>query len=158
MENLITYTLIFIFILAILSLSTKIFFKAENYSSVDLEKKEIKIKDNKYFLEVADNDITRMKGLMNRASMPLNEGMLFVFDYVGIHSFWMKNTLIPLDMIWLNSDGEVVYIHKNAKPCSNLVQAICQSIIPTKTSKYVIELNAGEIDKSNIKVGDIIKL
>lgn len=158
MENWITYTLIFIFILAILSLSTKIFFKTENSSPVDLEKKEIQIKDNKYYLEVADNNFTRMKGLMNRESMPSNEGMLFIFDYVGIHSFWMKDTLIPLDMIWLNSNGEVVYMHKNAQPCSNFVQAICQSIIPSKTAKYVIELNAGEVDKSNIKVGDIIKL
>ncbi len=158
MESWITYILIFIFIVSMLSLGSKFFLKNDVSNSDRLIKKEIVIKDKSYHLEIADNNASRMKGLMNRETMAENEGMLFVFDYVGIHSFWMKNTLIPLDMIWLDSNGKIVYIHENAQPCSNLIQAICQSIIPSKTAKYVIELNAGEVNKLDIKIGDVIKL
>lgn len=57
-------------------------------------------------------------GLMNHTSLPENIGMLFIFDKEGIHKFWMKNTLIPLDIIWVDENGKIIYIEKNAQPCN----------------------------------------
>jgi uncharacterized protein len=97
---------------------------------------------------------TRAKGLMYVEQMDENRGMLFVFEKEDIHSFWMKNTLIPLDMIWLDKDFEVVHIFSNATPCKET----CPPIIPSRTAKYVLEINAGLTDKFNIKVGDSAKI
>jgi uncharacterized membrane protein (UPF0127 family) len=63
----------------------------------------------------------------------------------------MKNTLIPLDIIWINSSQNVVYIKKNAQPCT---PDYCPSIVPIKNAKYVLEINGGLSDKYEIKVGD----
>lgn len=76
-------------------------------------------------VEIADNDEKRRTGLMNRKSLDKNNGMFFIFQNEDIYPFWMKNTLISLDMIWINSDKEVVYIKENAPPC--LSQTYCQT-------------------------------
>lgn len=117
---------------------------------------QVNIGDQPYSLEIAATPLARQKGLMYRKNLEANSGMLFIFDGVGIQSFWMKNTFIPLDMIWLNEQKEIVYIKENAQPCENVVQAICQSIVPLKPALYVIELNAGDVQKLNLKVGDKI--
>jgi uncharacterized membrane protein (UPF0127 family) len=90
-------------------------------------------------------------GLMNRSHLDSNKGMLFIFEKEGNYSFWMKNTLIPLDIIWINSSQNVVYIKKNAQPCT---PDYCPSIVPRKNAKYVLEINGGLSDKYEIKVGD----
>jgi uncharacterized membrane protein (UPF0127 family) len=90
-------------------------------------------------------------GLMNRSHLDCDKGMLFVFGKEGNYSFWMKNTLIPLDIIWINSSQNVVYIKKNAQPCT---PDYCPSIVPRKNAKYVLEINGGLSDKYEIKVGD----
>lgn len=118
--------------------------------------KKIKVKGIEYEVEIADTFAARQKGLMYIESMPENHGMFFVFEQTGFHSFWMKNTLIPLDMIWLNKNGEVVYIYENAQPCSNFIQAVCSSIIPNKMGQYVLELNAGQVKKLNLAIKDKI--
>ena len=120
--------------------------------------KKVLIKETEYNLEIAGSEESRRIGLMNRKNMPELEGMLFVFEQPDIHGFWMKNTLIPLDMVWINDKGVVVYIYENAKPCSNFVTAVCQSIIPTKIAKYVIELNAGQVKKLGLSAGGFIQL
>ncbi len=107
-------------------------------------------------VEIADNQYKRQLGLMNRKDMDPKHGMLFVFDSMGIYPFWMKNTLIPLDIVWIDSDFNIVYIYENAMPCSNIVGAVCNSIIPTRPAKYVLELNAGTVKSMNIQVGDKI--
>lgn len=114
------------------------------------------IADKTYNLEVADTPSTREKGLMYRQSLKENTGMLFVFEGTSFYPFWMKNTLIPLDIIWINAEKEVVHIKENAQPCENTLKAICNSIIPLKPALYVIELNAGEVEKLNLKTGDKI--
>jgi uncharacterized membrane protein (UPF0127 family) len=76
--------------------------------------------------------------------------MLFIINEEGIYPFWMKNTLIPLDIIWINKDKEVVFIKKDFQPCTE----ICESITPDKKAKYVLEINGSLADKNNIKVGD----
>jgi uncharacterized protein len=105
--------------------------------------------DIKIEAEIAYTDETRMRGLMFRESLPADSGMLFIFPYVDQHSFWMKNTLIPLDIIWLNQRKEIVYF-TTAVPCTS---DPCDSYIPMQKSKYVLEVNGGFAKKHNLKVG-----
>ena len=89
-------------------------------------------------LEVADTPETRSAGLMNRAELADDRWMLFVFDEPGRHAFWMKNTLIPLDVIRVGVNDVIVDI-QTLQPC--LVEQ-CPSAIPSTFASYVIELNA----------------
>ncbi len=90
---------------------------------------------------------------MYRQSLPKDAGMLFVFDKEGEYPFWMKNTLIPLDIIWLDKDKKVIYINENTQPCKTVN---CESYGTDKNSKYVLELNAGIAKEIGLKVGDLI--
>ncbi len=101
-------------------------------------------------IEIANTDETRTRGLMYRSKMEENQGMLFIFPKDDYQSFWMKDTVIPLDMIFVNSRKEIVTIHKNTVPYS------LKSYPSDKPAKYVIEVNAGFTDKYNIEVGDKI--
>jgi uncharacterized membrane protein (UPF0127 family) len=93
-------------------------------------------------------------GLMNRTHMDPDKGMLFIFSQDGIYPFWMKDTLIPLDMIWMDSNGTVVFIGKNEQPCG----MVCPSINPGVPARYVLELNAGSADRIGLNVGDRLEL
>jgi hypothetical protein len=101
-------------------------------------------------LEIADNEYERQLGLMNRKSMEETQGMLFIFQYERMQSFWMRNTLIPLDMMFINKDNKIITIHKNTKTLS------AQSYPSTAPAIYVVELVGGFTDKYNIIVGDKI--
>jgi len=101
-------------------------------------------------LEIADNEYERQLGLMNRKSMEENQGMLFIFQYERMQSFWMRNTLIPLDMMFVNKDNKIITIHKNTKTLS------AQSYPSTGPAKYVVEVIGGFTDKYKIEVGDKI--
>ena len=81
-------------------------------------------KKNCFDVEIADSSIERTKGLMFRDSLGENNGMFFVFDEPGIYSFWMKNTLVRLDIILLDKYMNVVFIEKNALPCGSDCLAI----------------------------------
>ena len=102
-------------------------------------------------IEVVDTFETRQKGLMFRESLPTNEGMLFIFDYIGNYPFWMKNTLIPLDMIWMDWEGNIVYIEHEAQPCE---EDPCPNYDPKKDAIYVLEVGGGVTELYDIKVGD----
>ncbi len=101
-------------------------------------------------LEIADNDYERQLGLMNRKEMKENEGMLFIFPRQDYQSFWMRNTLISLDMMFVNDKKEIVTIHKNTKILSET------SYPSSAPSIYVVETLAGFADRHNIRVGDKI--
>ena len=101
-------------------------------------------------LEIADNDYERQLGLMNRNSMEETQGMLFIFSYERLQSFWMRNTLISLDMIFINKDKRIVTIHKNTEVLSS------QSYPSSEPALYVVEVVGGFTDKYKIKVGDKI--
>lgn len=75
--------------------------------------------------------------------------MLFVNQHEGLYPFWMKNTLISLDIIWISKDKKVVYIAKNVQPCLET----CEAIKPACPAQYILEVNAGFIEKYQIKVG-----
>lgn len=108
-------------------------------------------------LEVANDDQSRATGLSNRPSLCSNCGMLFVFDQSGIYTFWMKDTLIPLDMLWVDKNYKIVDI-KTAQPEPNKQLwelQLYQNIYP---AKYVIELNQDFAKKHNLKIGDQLEL
>lgn len=101
-------------------------------------------------IEIADTDQKTMQGLMYRSSMPQNAGMLFLMPREDIQGFWMRNTYIPLDMIFVNSNKQIVTIHANTTPMNE------SSYISTAPALYVVEVNAGYCNKNNIKEGDLI--
>lgn len=101
-------------------------------------------------LEIADSEYERELGLMNRNEMKENEGMLFIFPEQKVLTFWMRNTLISLDMIFVNDQKKIVMIHKYTRTLSD------QSYSSTLPAKYVVEVVAGFTDKHNIQVGDKI--
>lgn len=98
-------------------------------------------------LEVAKTEKQREKGLSGRDSLPQDWGMLFVFDHPSKYCFWMKDTRIPLDMIWLNQQKRVFYIQQDVQPNSYPA-----SFCPDQAASYVIELNAGQAAKLNISL------
>ena len=99
-------------------------------------------------IEIADNDYERQLGLMNRQSMEEMQGMLFIFPEERYQSFWMMNTLFSLDILFINSQKEIVTIHKNTIPLSE------QSYPSSEPAIYVLEVNAGFCERHNVKLGD----
>jgi len=105
--------------------------------------------------EVADTPENITRGLMFRTSLGENAGMLFVFDRDEIYNFWMKNTKIPLDMLWIDGNRRIVHIEKNVQPCTG---DPCPTYSPSKTARYVLEVNANFTAAHNISVGDKVSL
>ncbi|MBD8889961.1 DUF192 domain-containing protein [Roseibium litorale] len=104
-------------------------------------------KDHVFEVEVADTDEERALGLMYREEMPEDHGMLFVFPEAGDRYFWMKNTPLPLDIIFASETGKVVHVAANTTPFS-------ERIIPSNgNAKYVLELNAGMAKRLGIGPG-----
>ncbi len=102
-------------------------------------------------VEIAATDAERQRGLMFRTHLAPNEGMIFIFDEVGFYPFWMKNTLIPLDMIWLDPDGRVVSIAASVPPCK---ADPCPTYPPSADALYVVEVVSGFTKKHGVKIGD----
>lgn len=101
-------------------------------------------------VEIASTDVDKARGLMYRSSMEENQGMLFLMDREEIQSFYMRNTIIPLDIIYVNSKFEIVDIYKNTK-------ILDETSLPSKApARYIVEINGGLCDKFNIKEGDKI--
>lgn len=106
-------------------------------------------------VEIADTPKERETGLMFVTQLDKNKGMLFIYPGLGEYSFWMKNTFIPLDTVWLDSQRKVVYVSKNTQPC---VTEDCPSIGSEVLSQYVLEINGGLIDIIGLKVGDRVEI
>jgi len=102
-------------------------------------------------IELAENDDERMQGMMYRKTMDDSKGMLFIFQQEEPQSFWMKNTIMPLDIIYVNSRKEIVKIFKNTTPFSE------KSLPSEKPATYVVEVGGGFTDRYGIKEGDMIK-
>lgn len=108
-------------------------------------------KTHDFVAELALDDAQRAQGLMFRKSMPSENGMLFDFGEARAVAMWMRNTLIPLDMLFIGRDGRITHIHENAVPHS---EAIISSRGPVK---FVLELNGGAAKRSGIKPGDMVR-
>lgn len=140
--------LIIIF-LSVLLIAVYIFFMNEN------EQKEIQLcfENDCFEVELALTPEERSRGLMFREHLEENKGMLFVFDEEGERGFWMKNTLIPLDIIWLNENKEAVFIIRNVQPCGD---DKCPVIRPDERAKYVLEIKEGTAHRIGLEVGDSV--
>ncbi|HEX8169548.1 MAG TPA: DUF192 domain-containing protein [Thermoanaerobaculia bacterium] len=106
-------------------------------------------------VEVAADDETRANGLMYRDRLRPGTGMLFFFPADGEYPFWMKNTLIPLDMIWIDKNQRVVHVAENVPPCKT---SDCPNYAPNAVARYVLELDAGMAKEHGIKAGDSVKI
>lgn len=108
---------------------------------------QMQIGNKQFTLEVADDDAKREMGLMFRDSMPADRGMIFMFDEPEVLGFWMKNTRIPLDIIYVGGDSVVVSI-KSMEPFD------LRSTSSDRPAQYAIELNKGMAAACGVKVGD----
>lgn len=103
---------------------------------------------HQFRVELAATPETRRKGLMYRRKMAKDAGMLFIFPESRRHGFWMKNTLIPLDMLFVTGDGRIVHVHHNAQPGS------LTPIRPGEAAVAVLEINGGLSRQLGIAAGD----
>ena len=106
-----------------------------------------------FYVELAATSEERARGLMFREYLDPDKGMLFIYQDEGVHYFWMKNTLIPLDMVWINGNREVICISKDVQPCQT---SQCPSIGPGQKVQYVLELNGGTSDEIGLAIGNRI--
>jgi len=104
-------------------------------------------------VEIADELQEQIKGLMFRQDLDWNDGMLFVYESERKQSFWMKNTLIPLDMLFIDSNFKIIDIKENVQPCK--IES-CPSYPSRFPAKYVLEVNATFVMMNNIKIGDSV--
>lgn len=140
-DNFLFYGLLFLVLLIFLILGTGSNKPARN---------EVCFKENCFDVELAKTPGEKSQGLMFRQDLDPDKGMLFIFSTEDKYPFWMKNMLIPLDIIWINKDKEVVWIAQDVQPCTET----CDSIIPEKEAMYVLELNSGTAEKIGLELGD----
>ncbi len=133
--------LIFLFVLFLIALFIGAYFQNRNGGP------KVCFEEDCFYVEIVDEEKERTQGLMFRESMAEDKGMLFIFDSEGIYPFWMKNTILPLDIIWINSENEVVFIKRNAEPHNTI------PINPESSALYVLELNAGISKEIDLNIG-----
>ena len=150
-----------ILVVIIFSISISYFIHDEESNSNDFyyEKKEILIGNKKIIVDIADDDLKREKGLSGRERLNDLEGMLFIFDKEGRYGFWMKDMNFSIDIIWINSEyevvdispNEIVYIEKDLNP-----ESYPNVYYPDSDSSLVLEVVSGFSEENNLKVGDIL--
>lgn len=145
-KKIISIIAISLFMVMILVIFQKTFIK---------KKGRVCFKNNCFDVDIARTSEERSKGLMFKERLDINQGMLFIFDRNDIYSFWMKNTLIPLDIIWINEEKQVVFIKEEAIPCE---EEFCTTINPLVVGKYVLEINGGLSRKIGLQIGDKINI
>ena len=151
------FTILFIFVFALCLSGCKENNKVIKQTEVTFTKESelhiLKVSDSTKIvldIEIADTDFDIQTGLMYRNSMKNNQGMLFVFEDETERFFYMKNTKIPLDLIFINAEKEIVSFQKNAMPFD-------ESSLPSNApAQYVLEVNAGLVDSLGITVGDLV--
>lgn len=146
---------------ALLALPSQLFASSESNQNFNKNPKnfttklEIVSQNNKkiteFFVAVANDEGRRISGLMNLEKLPIKSGMIFIFDYPEIVQMWMKNTMMPLDMIFIRGN-EIVRIVENAVPFSEEIIS-SQNLVDK-----VLEINGGEAARRKLRVGNKIKL
>ena len=102
---------------------------------------------------VVDTPVARERGLSGRQGLAGDQGMLFVFPKDGVYSFWMKDMLFSIDIIWISADGTITDIVQNLSP-----DTYPTAYTPSKPGRYVLELPAGYVKAHNVHEGDIVRL
>jgi uncharacterized protein len=120
-----------------------------------LPESAVELADRRFTVEVATDDASRTRGLMFRDAMPGNHGMLFVFEREQPLAFWMKNTRIPLDILYFDSDLRLVSVAADTPPC---VTPYCPAYPSARPARYVLELNAGLASELGVQPGDQLRI
>lgn len=107
-----------------------------------------------FTVEIADTPETLTRGLMERSSLSPDGGMLFVFPNLAPRSFWMMNTWIPLDMLFIGADRRIINIHANAVPC--VPPRACRTYSSQAPAQYVLEIAGGRAQALGIRAGDAV--
>jgi len=115
----------------------------------------VELKGKTFSVELATEPKQHALGLMFRDSMDEDHGMLFIFPTSATRSFWMKNTRIPLDILYFDQDLRLVSVVQNAKPCRTQQ---CPTYSSSGPARYVLELNAGKAAELAVEPGDILVL
>ncbi|EKE06287.1 MAG: hypothetical protein ACD_19C00021G0019 [uncultured bacterium] len=131
------------------------FIKKVSPSPIVQNSKTIKIVNTEIKIEVAKSNEERSKGLSNRTKLDDNSGMVFIFPKDSKPVFWMKDTKIPLDLIWID-DNKIVGIDKNVQPEPSVLDNNLKKYPAPTPIDYVLEVNGEFSDKNNIKIGETI--
>lgn len=127
---------------------SKVVFEFKKEGELQLKKEATDSIIASFDLEIADDDYQRQTGLMHRASMENKQAMLFIFDNEAYRYFYMKNTIIPLDIMYFDQNKKLINIHVNTKPFD-------ESNLPsTAPAQYVLEINGGLSAQLGVEVGD----
>ncbi|MGH8032578.1 MAG: DUF192 domain-containing protein [Luteimonas sp.] len=137
--------LFWIFLLALLTLS----------NSACASGDWVEVGGQRYKVEIADDDAERARGLMFRDAMGDGEGMLFIHDAEGPQAYWMKNTRIPLDILYFDNARRLVTQQRDVPPCS--AGDRCPPYPSRAAARYVLELNAGQANRLGLKDGAEIR-
>ncbi len=108
------------------------------------------------FVELALDEATRARGLMEREHLAPDRGMLFVFERADHHAFWMKRCRIALDIVWLDASGTVVDVAHEAAPCPE--EGPCPTLVPLRRARYVLEVAAGTARREGLELGAQLEL
>ena len=125
---------------------------AENQPSTGI----VKTNGHVIYAEVAETPEKRQLGLSNRPGLEENAGMLFLMDAEGIHNFWMKDMLIPLDFIWIRGD-QIVDLNENVLP-PTLLNGEIKTVQPREAADKVLEVRAGKLKEMGVKKGDLVEV
>ncbi len=128
--------------------------------AVEFPRGTIKLDEHVLEVQIADTEPRRVRGLMFQEQLPYDQGMIFVFEESGFYSLWMLNMQFPLDMIWFDSDGKVVYIEKNVPPCKSALETVtCTGNNSAENeAKYILEVTAGFVDEFEITEDSILEI
>jgi uncharacterized membrane protein (UPF0127 family) len=145
--------------LILLLVAVSAVFVAYFNNSPSMEKAKICFDENEekktcFNVELAGTDLEKTKGLMFREKLENDSGMLFIYEDEADRGFWMKNTLIPLDIIGLDENFSISFIKENVLPCET---DSCEVFI-IKDSMYVLEINSGVAEKFNLSIGQEAKI
>lgn len=116
----------------------------------------VELDGHRYTVELALDDASRALGLMFRDQLPADHGMLFIHDYQAPQAYWMKNTRIPLDILYFDNGRRLVAQQRNVPPCS--AGDACPPYPSHAPARYVLELNAGQADGMGLENGTELKL
>ena len=111
----------------------------------------VELGGQRYAIEIADDDAERARGLMHRDALPDQSGMLFIHDAEEPQAYWMKNTKIPLDILYFDNGRKLVSQQRDIPPCS--LGDACPSYPSNAAARYVLELNAGEAARLKLQDG-----
>ena len=129
---------------------------ADTNRRVEVEegKTRVRVKTLDITAQIAETDKDKRQGLGKRESLPISEGMLFVYDKSAIYTFWMKDVQFPIDIIWIDKDKKIVDIAHNAQPERDKNDDELKRYKPSAEAQYILEINAGLAAANGLEIGD----